>query len=240
MWSIRRYFVPMNVVSYIRVSGKGQLDGDGPERQRDSVRSLFGSNNLVLIREFFEQAISGTVDGMDRPAFATLIESHANWKGSPNEFEAIVVERMDRLARDLMVQEFLLKECRDRNIKVFAADVGLVDQATNDCDPTRTLIRQVLGAVAQFAKSELVLKMSKARARIREATGRCEGQKPFGFRAGEKNVLEAIQSYRAMKFTFEQIAGFLNQSNLPTRAGNSWDRRTVFSVWKNHIKQKGK
>jgi len=62
--------------------------------------------------------------------------------------------------------------------------VGLGLPAGDD-DPTRVLIRQVLGAVAQFEKSVIVAKLRAARVRKRRETGRCEGRKPFGTRPGE-------------------------------------------------------
>lgn len=213
----------MNVVSYIRVSGKGQLSGDGPDRQRDSVHAFAGVHGLVNMREFFEQGVSGTVEGIDRPAFGEMID----WI---SDGTAIVVERMDRLARDLMVQEFLLKECRDRNIKVFAADVGLIDQATNDGDPTRKLIRQVLGAVAEFAKSELVMKLAKARKRMKATTGRCEGTKPFGFYPGEAPVLEFVRGLvqpHGDVLSGTQVAGLLNQAGFKTRRNTPYNRQSA-------------
>jgi DNA invertase Pin-like site-specific DNA recombinase len=51
------------------------------------------------------------------------------------------------------------------------------DAFTSDT-PTAILIRQVLGAVAQFEKASLVAKLAGARMRQRQATGRCEGPKP--------------------------------------------------------------
>lgn len=45
--------------------------------------------------------------------------------------------------------------------------------------PTAVLVRQVLGAIAQFEKASLVAKLAAARARKKEATGRCEGRKPL-------------------------------------------------------------
>src|SRR5262249_10454106 len=44
--------------------------------------------------------------------------------------------------------------------------------------PTAVLVRQVLGAISQFEKAQLVQKLKGARKRKREATGRCEGRKP--------------------------------------------------------------
>lgn len=222
----------MNIVSYIRVSGRGQLDGDGPERQRDSIIQFDKTNNLVWHKEFFEKGVSGTVDGMDRPEFAAMLDyimGSLVVSGTP-PIAGIVVERLDRLARDLMVSEMLLKECRDRGIKVFSADIGLVDQATNDGDPSRKLIRQVIGAVAEFAKSELVMKLSKARTRIRKQTGRCEGRKPYGARPGEQTILSAIRGYASINLSLEKIAGILNDSGFKTRYGKPWTRQNVGSI----------
>jgi DNA invertase Pin-like site-specific DNA recombinase len=51
----------------------------------------------------------------------------------------------------------LLAECRKLGIVVIPVDAGQ-DLVVADDDPTRVLIRQVLGAVAQFEKSILVTK----------------------------------------------------------------------------------
>jgi DNA invertase Pin-like site-specific DNA recombinase len=45
--------------------------------------------------------------------------------------------------------------------------------------PTAVLVRQVLGAIAQFDKATTVAKLAAARKRKREATGKCEGRKPL-------------------------------------------------------------
>jgi DNA invertase Pin-like site-specific DNA recombinase len=47
------------------------------------------------------------------------------------------------------VGELILNQFRDLGVKVIAADSG-TELTAGDDDPTRTLIRQVLGAVAQF------------------------------------------------------------------------------------------
>jgi DNA invertase Pin-like site-specific DNA recombinase len=62
-----------------------------------------------------------------------------------------------------------------------------------DEDPTRVLIRQVLGAVSQFEKSVIVAKLRAARMRQRRATGRCEGRKSYGEHPGEEAVLHRIR-----------------------------------------------
>ena len=43
--------------------------------------------------------------------------------------------------------------------------------------PTAVLVRQVLGAIAQFEKASVVTKLAAARKRKRMAEGKCEGRK---------------------------------------------------------------
>src|SRR5215510_9454473 len=43
--------------------------------------------------------------------------------------------------------------------------------------PTAVLVRQVLGAIAQFEKASLVAKLKAARDRKRARDGKCEGRK---------------------------------------------------------------
>jgi hypothetical protein len=98
-------------------------------------------------------------------------------------------------ARDLLVSEVILGQFRDLNVRVVAADSG-TDLTAADEDPTRVLIRQMLGAVSQFEKSVIVAKLRAARTCRRRATGRCEGRKRFGEPPGEEPVLHRIRQLR--------------------------------------------
>lgn len=223
----------MLVVSYIRVSSKGQIDGDGPERQRESIARFCTAHKLNLIYEAFE-SVSGTTDAMEREAFSEMIELIDIRKCS-TPIEAVVVERMDRLARDLIVSEVLLTELRKRGVKVFCADQGvLLDVASNDCDPTRKLLRQLMGAIAEWEKTQLVMKLRVARQRARDAGGPPEGNPPYGSRPGESPVLELIQKWHASGWSPNEIAKELNEGGFRTRRDTEWNRESVRSLLRNH------
>jgi len=222
----------MNVFSYIRVSGRGQISGEGPDRQRESI-GTFCATRMHVLGEFFEGGVSGTIDGMERPAFSEMIEAIECRRQNGEIIDGFVIERLDRLARDLMVQEVLLKQCRERDIKVFAADRGeLVDLASDDGDPTRTLIRQVMGALAQWEKSQTVLKLRKAREAIKRKTGRCEGGVPYGSTPQEKVVVAALRMYVEPTTELESVANFLNTSGYLNRRGNPWNKKSVLQLMK--------
>ena len=67
---------------------------------------------------------------------------------SDGKAAGLVVYRLDRLARDLIIQETLLAEVRRLGGEVFSTSVAEAGYLNDDPDdPSRKLIRQVLGAV---------------------------------------------------------------------------------------------
>lgn len=150
-----------------------------------------------------------------------------------NGIRLVLVERADRLARDLMVSEILLAEFHKLGVQVVAAD-----STVSDDDPTRKLIRQVLGAVAEFDRSVLVAKLKAARIRKRRVTGRCEGRKPFGTKPGEEETLALIRRLRRKprngeRLSYDAIAARLNADGVPTRSGKLWAGPTVCGILNN-------
>jgi DNA invertase Pin-like site-specific DNA recombinase len=217
-----------SAVSYLRVSGKGQVEGDGFPRQREAVFRFAAKNGYELVDEFRDEGVSGTKELSDRPGLAALID-----RVESNCVKVVIVERADRLARDLMVSEVIIDQLTRAGAKVLTADGA--DLTSAEGDPTRTLIRQVLGAVAQFDKSVTVLKLRAARERIRRREGRCEGRKPFGSRPAEGAALERIRHLRRKpkggeRLSVAAIAEQLNAEGVPTRQGGPWRASSVYAI----------
>jgi len=150
-----------------------------------------------------------------------------------NGVKVVIVERADRLARDLMVSEVIIDQLTRAGAKALTADGA--DLTSAGGDPTRTPIRQVLGAVAQFDESVTVLKLRAARERIRRREGRCEGRKPFGSRPAETATLERIRQLRrkpkgAPRLSVAAIAAQLNSEAVPTRQGGLWGPSSVYAI----------
>jgi DNA invertase Pin-like site-specific DNA recombinase len=136
----------------------------------------------------------------------------------------VLVERADRLARDLMVGEIILAEFRSLGVQVIDASSG-TDLTVEDDDPTWTLMRQMLGAIAQWEKSIIVQKLRAARVRIRRDKGRCEGRKCYGVNPHEQEIIDKIRLMRQDDLSFTKIAKALNEAGIAprtaTRAGQS-------------------
>src|ERR1035438_6229147 len=188
-------------LAYLRVSGKGQIEGDGFTRQLKSVREYAAAHDIKIVKVFREEGVSGTVENMDRPAWRDLMATlHSNG------VRTILIERLDRLARDLMVQEAAIADLRKNGFTLISA--AEPDLMAND--PTRVLMRQLLGAVAQYDKSQIVAKLRGARMRKRAKEGRCEGRKPYGYFEGEQTVISRMKELRESGMGFDRIAAQLN------------------------------
>jgi DNA invertase Pin-like site-specific DNA recombinase len=146
-----------------------------------------------------------------------------------NGVRLVLVERADRLARDLIVSETLLATLRKLGVRVVEACSGI--ELTDASDPSRILVRQVLGAVAEFNRRELVGKLAKARKRIRTECGRCEGRKPYGEREGEEaGLARLISLVTEERVSLRSAAATLNAEGVPTRSGKPWQAGSVASV----------
>jgi DNA invertase Pin-like site-specific DNA recombinase len=220
-------------IAYLRVSGLGQVDGDGLPRQAAAVAAYAKHAGLTIVDTYQDRGVSGTKDLEDRPGLAALLD-----RIESNGVRVVLLENASRLARDYIVSETILEQFRARGVKVFDSE-GIELTAPDDSDPTRRLIRQVLASVSEFDRRVTVLKLRAARERIRRRDGRCEGRKPFGATPAEEVVLDRILKLRrhgnpmkGARLSFQKIAETLNAEGVATRTGKPWAPATVFGIVK--------
>lgn len=208
----------MRAFAYLRVSGMGQVDGDGFERQLSAIRAYAKANGVTVVKVWREEGVSGKIEGVDRPEWAAMVAEIM-----AGEDCMILVERLDRLARDLMVQEHIIADLRKRRIT-------LVSVAEPDLcldDPSRKLLRQIMGAIAEYDRAMIVAKTRAARERIRKSGKRCEGAKPYGQQAGEPEIVTRMRTWRARGDSLEKICARLQEDGVAARRGGAWLPMTV-------------
>jgi DNA invertase Pin-like site-specific DNA recombinase len=216
-------------ISYLRVSSKTQVGGDGIPRQRTAIAAFAEARGFELAGEFLDEGVSGTLGLADRPGLSALLEAAAD-----RGVGTVLVEKADRLARDLVESELLLRTFRERGIRVIEADGGHELTNAGDASPTTVLIRQVLAAVSEFEKSGLVAKLRAARDRVRRERGRCEGPPRYGSQgaeaAGLQRLLEVATGSGGARRSLADIAAILNAERVPSRSGRPWGRSSVQTV----------
>jgi DNA invertase Pin-like site-specific DNA recombinase len=213
--------------AYLRVSSRTQTEGDGFPRQRAAIESYATANGLTIVQWFEEEGISGTI--ADRPAWHAMMEALLS-----NGTKTVIVERMDRIARDLMVQETLVGDLRKRGFNfISTAEPDLCSD-----DPSRKFIRKLLGLVAEYDRDMIVAKLKGARQRTRAKTGRCEGRKPYGTRPGEQENIRRIAALYTTGQNYSEIALTMNAENRSTRTKNSkWYPSTIANIVRHSSKQ---
>jgi DNA invertase Pin-like site-specific DNA recombinase len=211
--------------AYLRVSGRGQVDGDGFPRQLNAVEQYAAVHDLKVKKVFREEGVSGTKELENRPALQELLSAIAS-----SDVQVVVIERLDRLARDLMVQETIIGDLRKRGIEL----VSVAEPDLCSDDPSRKLVRQIFGAIAEYEKAMIVLKLRGARQRMKARTGRCEGMKAFGEARTERKAVNRLLELRAQGLAVNKVADALNAEGYKPKYGAKWYGSSVSNVLKRH------
>jgi len=152
-----------------------------------------------------------------------IVDLEANGQG----IKTILVEKLDRVARDLMIQETIIQDFRESGVDLVSALEG-ADLLDND--PTRNLVRQILGAIAQYEKTMLVQKLRVARERQKAKRGKCEGRKSYREAAPETvaHIRRLRRKRKGVKRkTYREIANQLNAEGISTLNGQPWTLQTI-------------
>lgn len=224
----------MNALAYIRVSGASQVDKDGPERQVHTISDFARSRKLTLaidpaahldLRDypFFDAGVSGTKDSSDRPGLNAAIE-YCHEHG----IHTLLVEKTDRLSRDLVVGFSIIARCQSLGIRVIDCSTGI--ELTETSDPYAKFILQVVLAAAELNKNIFVHQSKQARTRLRLRNGRCEGQKSYRDLPQHAPAVARIDELHAQRLTSREIAHTLNAEGFHTKYGNPWSHGTVCKI----------
>ena len=219
----------IDAVAYCRVSSIGQKKGAGLGRQESEIKAYAKSNNYK-ISTVYKEAFTGTESS--RPQFETMIADLLD-----NGCRVVIVECLDRLARDLAIQLQLIALLASKGITLINSMTG--QDVTNPSDDMSRCMLQVQGSFAELDKRLLVRKLRKGRQAKKEKDGRCEGRKPYGHYDSEKKTLARIKELHRkrqgkLRRGPEEIARILNGEGLLTRKGTPWFGATVGSIIKYH------
>ena len=148
---------PKQAVAYYRTSSATNVgdDKDSLNRQRDAVMVYAKRNGITVVKEFYDAAVSGADPIDERPGFSDFLK-----RIQGNGVGVVLVEDPTRFARDLTVQLTGHELLKTHGVEL--VPVNCPDHFREDT-PTAVLVRQVLGAIAQFEKAQLVTKLRVAR-----------------------------------------------------------------------------
>lgn len=207
----------ISAVAYMRTSSAANVgaDKDSETRQREAISSFAAAAGYEIAGSdwFYDAAVKGADPVTARPGFAAMLERIAG-----NGVRTIICESPDRFARDLIVQ--LTGHDHLKALGVTLIPASAPAHFTEDT-PTATMVRQILGAVAEFEKTTLVAKLRVARDRKKAATGKCSGRKSYAERDPEMVAkARALRDGRSLRKVAAELAavGYTTPSGRPYAA----------------------
>jgi len=229
----------MKAYGYVRVSGKSQIDGYGFDRQEETIRAYAEKAGYEVVRIFREEAVSGTLDESERPAFQEMMAEILR-----DGVRTVIIEGLDRLAREYRIQETLLIYLASKGVNLLSARTEENITDALQADPMRKALIQIQGIFAELEKNLLVKKLKQAREKAKAETGKCEGRKGYRekvFKVGDAqrtfhDLLAEIRRLRrkpkgsGRRLTYIQVAEELNRQGWRTAAGKVFTGQIVQNI----------
>jgi site-specific DNA recombinase len=224
-------------IAYYRVSTDIQKEEKTIETQKFKVEEFAKKNNYEIIESYSDDGVSGGLE--NRPSLSRMLSNIKN-----TEAEYILIYKLDRLARDLNIQEGLIIKFNNANKKL----ISTLEPDLDGKDPFRKAFRQMLGVFSEFEKSMITLRLEGGRER-KAKEGGWHGGKIYGYKnnkgkliidISEANIIKKMFKLRRQRLPYKKIANELNKLKIPTaRSESIWRGTTIRRMIKNPIYKNG-
>jgi site-specific DNA recombinase len=228
---------PKILVGYCRVSTDNQKEEGTIEIQENSLKKYAEKNSYELLKIFKDNGISGASELENRPGLAELFIYTENNK----EIEGVLIFKLDRLARDLYIQEHLIKKLEGLNKKL----ISIKEPHLESNDPMRKAFRQFMGIVSELEKAFITMRLSGGRINKAQKGGYAGGATALGYKTKNKKLIidekqaEIIRMIFKMKrykrMGLREIARELNEKGIPTAIGGKWYAGTIKYILENSL-----
>ena len=220
----------MRLAVYCRTSTANGAGSDSLEAQADVCRAWADEHGHEIAAVHRDDAISGSVGIEGRPGLhAALLALDSG------EADGLIVHRLDRLARELHVQEVALARAWNAgdHVAVFEAVEGEIKRDDPD-DPHRRFLRQVMGAAAELERGLIRARLQGGRRRKAARGGYIGGTRlhdRYGFKLvngeyvaddAEQAVIARMAGLREHGATWAAVAAALNFDEIHPPSGAAW------------------
>lgn len=222
-----------NAIGYVRVSTEQQANDDkfGIDVQKQEIL-LYANSNGYNIVDWKIDDVSGAKD--DRPALNEILYGD-NITNPP--FEAVIVFKNDRLARDTKLYFYYLYTLEKRNIKLLSAR-----EEFSEGSEFANIYRALLQFVAEQERKNIALRTGKGRSIKAQCGGYSGGRCPYGYSVengalvineNERPIVEFIFSEIEKGASMLGITDSLAKHGYTTRKGKGFQVSTIKSIISN-------
>ncbi len=215
------------VIGYTRVSTAEQVDGFGLQVQEKAIRSYCRAQGLTLVEILSDEGQSGSNGLGTRTGLAEGLA-----RIEAGEVTGLVIYRLDRLARDFVLQETIHQRLTQKGVEIFSVKEPAVE---GDID-LQNMVRQILGVIAQYEKAVIKGRMMAGKAEKIASGGYGGGRPAYGRMADNRSLVEnpeettivnTVTRMRKQGSSYREIASALANAGLATRSGGSWNPNQV-------------
>lgn len=220
----------MNTVIYARYSAGPRQTDQSIEGQLRVCTDFCKQRGLTVIDTYCDRHISGRTD--ERPEFQRLIADAKHKK-----FEAVVVYKTDRFARNKYDSAVYKRELKRNGIQIFYAAEAIPD------GPEGIILESLMEGLAEYYSAELAQKIKRG---MHESALKCQSTgsgRPLGYRVDEQKHFQIDpESAQTVQTIFEQyikgesnaaICELLNSRGLRTAQGKPFNKNSINRIIKN-------
>lgn len=220
----------MNTVIYARYSAGPRQTDQSIEGQLRVCTDFCKQRGLTVIDTYCDRHISGRTD--ERPEFQRLIADAKRKK-----FEAVVVYKTDRFARNKYDSAVYKRELKRNGIQIFYAAEAIPD------GPEGIILESLMEGLAEYYSAELAQKIKRG---MHESALKCQSTgsgRPLGYRVDEQKRFQIDpESAQTVQTIFEQyikgesnaaICELLNSRGLRTAQGKPFNKNSINRIIKN-------
>jgi len=226
----------LKTLGYVRVSTEGQSrDGVSLDMQADKIRSYCELHELDLVGVECDAGVSGKSVAA-RPALQRVLESVRKKR---NGVKAVVVFKLDRLARNTSEALELAQELKKRGVELHS-----VSEKLDTGGACGELFFSLLAAMAQWEGAVISERTASALARKREKGERVSRFAPYGYRfegtavvpePSEQETVRYILHLSAQGETTRSIGPLLAETNRFNRNGKVFGKTEVWRLLQNRL-----
>ncbi len=187
---------------------------------------------------FSDNGVSGGLE--DRPGLAELFHHIENGQN----IEAVLIFKLDRLARDLYIQEHLIRKLEEHKVEL----ISLKERELGSNDPMRKAFRQFMGIVSELEKAFITMRLSAGRLNKAKKGGYAGGGVAYGYKVHEGDLsvdfdksqtIKMIFSLRKRGMSLRSLSVYLNDNGVTPPRGKKWYASAVRYILMNPL-YKGK
>lgn len=185
----------MKICSYLRVSSVSQRDNTSIETQRKKVDGFCSYNEHILIKEFVDDAKSGS-NTIKRPDYNLMMQF---LRDNRNEIDAIVVYKADRIHRSIKNLMTMIDELQELEIEFIS-----LTESFDTSTPQGRLFLQMLGSFSEFERAIINERTQSGRVTKAENGDYAGGRVPLGYRIENDQFLIDEEEAYVVKDIFKK------------------------------------